>query len=40
MNRLRLLAIGSVLLIAPGMLAQQTAPTGKPAKIDRPLEAA
>jgi hypothetical protein len=32
MNRLRLLAIGSVLLIAPGMLAQQTAPTGEPAK--------
>ena len=32
MNRIRLLAIGSVLLIAPGMLAQQTAPTGEPAK--------
>ena len=32
MNRFRLLAIGSMLLIAPGMLAQQTAPTGEPAK--------
>ena len=32
MNRLRLLAIGSMLLIAPGMLAQQTAPTSEPAK--------
>jgi Spy/CpxP family protein refolding chaperone len=32
MNRIRLLAIGSMLLIAPGMLAQQTAPTGEPAK--------
>jgi len=31
MNRIRLLAIGSVLLIAPGM-AQQAAPTGEPAK--------
>src|SRR5437879_9510446 len=32
MNRFRLLAIGSMLLIAPGMLAQQTAPSGEPAK--------
>jgi Spy/CpxP family protein refolding chaperone len=32
MNRIRLLAIGSMLLIAPGMLAQQTAPTGEHAK--------
>ena len=32
MNRFRLLAIGSMLLIAPGVLAQQTAPTGEPAK--------
>jgi predicted component of type VI protein secretion system len=32
MNRFRLLAIGSMLLIAPGVLAQQTAPTGAPAK--------
>ena len=32
MNGIRLLAIGSMLLIAPGMLAQQTAPTGGPAK--------
>ena len=32
MNRFCLLAIGSMLLIAPGMLAQQTAPTGEPAK--------
>ena len=32
MNRIRLLAIGSMLLIAPAMLAQQTAPTGGPAK--------
>ena len=32
MNRIRLLAIGSLLLIAPGMLAQQTARTGEPAK--------
>jgi Spy/CpxP family protein refolding chaperone len=32
MNRIRLLAIGSMLLIAPVMLAQQTAPTGEPAK--------
>ena len=32
MNRIRLLAIGSMLLIAPGMLAQQTAPTGEPTK--------
>jgi len=32
MNRIRLLAIGSLLLIAPRMLAQQTAPTGEPAK--------
>src|SRR5438270_13101005 len=31
MNRFRLLAIGSMLLIAPGMLAQQTAPPGEPA---------
>jgi len=33
MNRIRLLAIGSMLLIAPGMLAQQTAPTGESAKV-------
>ena len=32
MNRIRLLAIGSMLLIAPAMLAQQTAQTGGPAK--------
>jgi hypothetical protein len=32
MNRLRLLAIGSMLLIAPGMLAQRTAPAGESAK--------
>jgi Spy/CpxP family protein refolding chaperone len=32
MNRIRLLAIGSTLLIAPGMRAQQTAPTGEAAK--------
>jgi replicative DNA helicase len=32
MNRIRLLAIGSMLSIAPGMLAQQTAPTGEPGK--------
>jgi hypothetical protein len=32
MNRIRLLGIGSMLLIAPAMLAQQTAPTGEPAK--------
>jgi Spy/CpxP family protein refolding chaperone len=32
MSRLRLLAIGSMLLIAPAMLAQQTAQTGGPAK--------
>jgi hypothetical protein len=32
MNRIRSLAIGSMLLIVPGMLAQQTAPTGEPAK--------
>ena len=32
MNRIRLLAIGSVLLIAPAMLAEQTAQTGEPAK--------
>ena len=32
MNRICLVAIGSMLLIAPGMLAQQTAPTGEPAK--------
>ena len=32
MNRIRFLAIGSMLLIAPGMLAQQTAPTGEPAR--------
>ena len=32
MNRIRLLAIGSMLLIAPGMVPQQTAPTGEPAK--------
>ena len=32
MNRFRLLAIGSMLLIPPAMLGQQTAPTGEPAK--------
>jgi Spy/CpxP family protein refolding chaperone len=32
MNRIRLLAIGSILLIAPGVLAQQSAQTGGPAK--------
>ena len=32
MNRIRLLAISSVLLMVPGVLAQQTAPTGEPAK--------
>ena len=32
MNRIRLLAICSMLLIAPAMLAQQTAPTGEPGK--------
>lgn len=32
MNRIRLLAIGSMLLIAPAMLAQQTAQTGGHAK--------
>lgn len=32
MNRIRLLAIGSMLLIAPAMRAQQTAQTGEPAK--------
>ena len=32
MNRIRLLAIGSMLLIAPAMLAQLTAQTGGPAK--------
>jgi len=32
MNRTRLLAIGSMLLIASGVLAQQTAATGEPAK--------
>jgi Spy/CpxP family protein refolding chaperone len=32
MNRIRLLSIGSVLLIAPAMLAQQTAQTGRAAK--------
>jgi Spy/CpxP family protein refolding chaperone len=32
MNRIRLLAIGGLLLIAPAMLGQQTAPTGVPAK--------
>ena len=32
MNRIRLLAIGSMLLIAPAMLAQPTAQTGGPAK--------
>ena len=32
MNRILLLAIGSMLLIAPATLAQQTAPTGEPAK--------
>jgi len=32
MNRIRLLAIGSMLLIAPAMLAPQTAQTGGPAK--------
>jgi hypothetical protein len=36
MNRIRLLAIGSMLLIAPGVLAQQTAPTGEPA--NRPAQ--
>src|SRR5690349_13190881 len=34
MNRIRLLAIGGVLLIAPAMPAQQTAQTGGPAKGD------
>jgi len=32
MNRIRVLAIGSMLLIPPAMLGQQTAPTGEPAK--------
>ena len=32
MNRIRLLAIGSMLLIAPATLAQQTTQTGGPAK--------
>jgi hypothetical protein len=32
MNRICSLAVGSMLLIVPGMLAQQTAPTGEPAK--------
>ena len=32
MNRIRSLAIGSMLLIVPGMLGQQTAPTSEPAK--------
>jgi len=32
MNRIRVLAIGSMLLLAPAMLAQQTAPTSEPAK--------
>jgi Spy/CpxP family protein refolding chaperone len=32
MNRIRLLAIGGMLLIAPAMLAQQIAQTGGPAK--------
>jgi hypothetical protein len=32
MNRIRLLAISSMLLIVPGIVAQQTAPTGEPAK--------
>jgi len=32
MNRIRLLAVGSMLLIGPAMLAQQTAQTGGPAK--------
>ena len=32
MNRIRSLAIGSMLLIVPGMRAQQIAPTGEPAK--------
>lgn len=32
MNRIRLLAIGSMLLIAPSLAAQQNAPAGEPAK--------
>ena len=32
MNRIRLIAIGSMLLIAPAMPAQQTTPTSGPAK--------
>ena len=32
MNRIRVLAIGSMLLFPPVMLGQQTAPTGEPAK--------
>ena len=32
MNRIRVLTIGSMLLIPPAMLGQQTAPTGDPAK--------
>jgi Spy/CpxP family protein refolding chaperone len=32
MNRIRFFAIGSMMLFAPGMLAQQTAPTGEPAR--------
>jgi Spy/CpxP family protein refolding chaperone len=32
MNRIRLIAIGSMLLIAPAILAQQTTQTGGPAK--------
>jgi len=32
MNRIRVLAIGSMLLFPPAMLGQQTAPTGEPAK--------
>jgi hypothetical protein len=32
MNRIRVLAIGSMFLIPPAMLGQQTAPTGEPAK--------
>jgi len=32
MNRIRVLAIGSMLLIAPAMVAQQTTQTGEPAR--------
>ncbi len=32
MNRIRVLAIGSMLLVPPAMLGQQTAPTSEPAK--------